>query len=195
MNELPYGHMSEFAREREGKRNLDDHAVRKKRSGVAGFDEITNGGLPENRLTAVVGGPGAGKSLFALQNLLNRATGAGEPGLFVTFEESIDRVQGNIAGFDWDLTPLADGKVVLIDARIPSDVVQAGTFDFAGLLAILAARKAEIGALNVVFDGIDLLLSNLNDDYMERQELVRLDEWVRSEDVSGVITVKSYGSI
>ena len=194
MNELPYGHMSEFAREREGKRNLDDHAVRKKRSGVAGFDEITNGGLPENRLTAVVGGPGAGKSLFALQNLLNRATGAGEPGLFVTFEESIDRVQGNIAGFDWDLTPLADGKVVLIDARIPSDVVQAGTFDFAGLLAILAARKAEIGALNVVFDGIDLLLSNLNDDYMERQELVRLDEWVRSEDVSGVITVKSYGA-
>jgi circadian clock protein KaiC len=194
MNKTPSSHTSEFAEEPSGKRESGDQAIRKKRSGIAGFDEITNGGLPDRRLTAVIGGPGTGKSLFALQNLLNRATAADESGLLVTFEESIDRVRSNIAGFEWDLTPIARGKVVLIDARIPADVAQAGAFDFSGLLAILSAHKAEMGALNVVFDGIDLLMSHLNDDYLERQELVRLDEWVRSEGVSGVITVKSYGA-
>ena len=192
MNKLKQDYVSDLGRETELRRTSDNLAVRKKVSGISGFDQVTDGGLPEGRLTAVVGGPGTGKSLFALQNLLNRAIGADEPGLFVTFEESIDRVRSNIAGLDWDLAPIATGKVVLTDARIPADVVQAGAFDFAGLLAVLGAHKNEIGALNVVFDGIDLLLSNLNDDYLERQELVRLDEWVRSEGVSGVITVKSY---
>ncbi len=194
MNEFPRGQVSDLVRETESRGMSDRLAIRKKLSGISGFDEITSGGLPEGRLTAVVGGPGTGKSLFALQNVLNRAIGADEPSLFVTFEELIDRVRRNIAGFDWDLEPIAAGKVVLIDARIPADVVQAGAFDFAGLLAVLAAHKRKMGALNVVFDGIDLLLSNLNDDYLERQELVRLDEWVRSENVSGVITVKSYSA-
>jgi circadian clock protein KaiC len=171
-----------------------DQPVQKSRSGIPGFDEITNGGLPQGRLSAVIGGPGAGKSLFALQYLLNRANNFGEPGLFVTFEESLDRVRSNIAGLDWDLGPIAQNKVVLMDTRLPVDAIHAGAFDFSGLLAILAVRKAEIGAVNVAFDGLDLLMSHLNDDYLERQEFVRLDEWIRSEGVNGVITVKAFGS-
>jgi circadian clock protein KaiC len=194
MNEIRRAPTSELVDDTESGRKPNKLGVLKKRSGISGFDEVTYGGFPEGRLTAVVGGAGTGKSLLALQNILNRATSANEPGLFVTFEESIDRVRSNITGFDWDLAPIAEGKVVLIDARLPPDVAQAGAFDFAGLLAVLTARKTELGALNVVFDGVDLLLSNLNDDYLERQELVRLDEWIRSEGVSGVITVKSYGA-
>jgi circadian clock protein KaiC len=182
------------ARDRPGEGRPADASLRKKSSGIPGFDEITNGGLPEGRLAAILGGPGTGKSLFALQTLLHRASAADEPGLFVTFEESTDRVRTNIAGLDWELAPLAQNKLVLIDARIPPDAVQAGTFDFSGLLAVLAARKAEIGAVNVVFDGIDLLMSFLNDEFLERQELVRLDEWIRAEGVSGLITVKSFGA-
>ena len=49
--------------------------IRKKPTGIAGFDQITDGGLPEGRLTAVIGAPGTGKSLFAMQNLLNRCLG------------------------------------------------------------------------------------------------------------------------
>lgn len=184
---------SKATADRTAARHAVGEPVRKRQSGVAGFDEISNGGLPEGRLSAVIGGPGAGKSLFALQHLLSRANTADEPGLFVTFEESIDRVRSNIAGLDWNLDPIARDQLILIDARIPVDAVRAGTFDFAGLLAILSGRKAEVGAFNIVFDGIDLLLSHLNDDYLERQELVRLDDWIRAEGGNGIITVKSFG--
>ena len=167
--------------------------LRKNRTGIPGFDDITNGGLADGRLTAIIGGPGTGKSLFALQYLLTRATETDEPGLFVTFEESIDRVRSNMSGFNWDLKAILQKKVAFVDARIPREAVRAGAFDFAGLLAILAAQKVEMGVRHVVFDGIDLLMSGLNDDYLERQELVRLDEWIRTEEVSGLLTVKAFG--
>ena len=54
--------------------------IRKKPTGIAGFDQITDGGLPEGRLTAVIGAPGMGKSLFAMQNLLNRLADSGRAG-------------------------------------------------------------------------------------------------------------------
>jgi circadian clock protein KaiC len=194
MSPLPRSGIPEAGAEAAGKKPFSARGPRKKPTFIPGFDEITEGGLPEGRMTAVVGGPGAGKSLFALQNLLNRASRAGEPGLFVTFEETIDRVQSHIAGLDWDFGPIERGEVVLIDARVPVDAVHAGAFDFAGLLAILAARKVETGAVNIVFDGIDLLMGTLNDDFLERQELARLDDWARTAGVSGVVTVKSYGA-
>src|SRR5688572_7966970 len=39
-------------------------------TGIEGFDEISLGGLPRNRTTLVMGGPGTGKSVFALQTLV-----------------------------------------------------------------------------------------------------------------------------
>ena len=38
--------------------------------GIAGFDQIANGGIPEGRTTLVAGTSGSGKTLFALQYLI-----------------------------------------------------------------------------------------------------------------------------
>ena len=168
--------------------------IRKKSTGITGFDQITDGGLPEGRVTAVIGGPGMGKSLFGLQYLLHRLRTGGEAGLFVTFEEPIDRVRANLAGLDWDFDKVPEELLTLIDARLPGDTVQAGPFDLTGLLAGLSARKAVSGARNVVFDGIDLLIGSLNDENLERRELARIDDWIRAEDMSAIVTVKAYSS-
>jgi len=44
-------------------------------TGIRGFDEITDGGLPRGRTTLVVGGPGCGKTIFALQARARAARG------------------------------------------------------------------------------------------------------------------------
>ena len=54
-------------------------------TGIRGFDEITGGGLPRVRTTLVMGGPGRGKTVFALQTLVNGARETKEPGIFVAF--------------------------------------------------------------------------------------------------------------
>ncbi|HSF38573.1 MAG TPA: ATPase domain-containing protein, partial [Thermoanaerobaculia bacterium] len=53
--------------------------IRKSPSGIAGFDEITGGGLPTGRPSLVCGGPGCGKTLFAMQFLVNGALLFDEP--------------------------------------------------------------------------------------------------------------------
>ena len=40
-------------------------------TGIAGFENLLGGGLPRHRTTLLLGGPGSGKTLFALQPLLN----------------------------------------------------------------------------------------------------------------------------
>ena len=61
-------------------------------TGIDGFDQITAGGLPTGRPTLVCGAAGCGKTLFAMSFLVNGATQFGEPGVFMSFEESTDEL-------------------------------------------------------------------------------------------------------
>lgn len=163
-------------------------------TGISGFDEISGGGLPRARLTAIVGSAGAGKTVFALQTIINRLTQLGEPCIFVTFEEAISRIRDNAGSFDWPADALDSRLFRFVDARIPGEAVVTGAFDIEGLLAGLTALVAEIGARNIVFDGVDMLLSSLQDERLERQELLRLDTWIRDAEISAIVTVKTFGS-
>ena len=65
------------------------NAPTKAPTGIAGFDEITGGGLPRGLTTLLVGGPGSGKTILALQFLMQGAQECKEPGIFVAFEECV----------------------------------------------------------------------------------------------------------
>ncbi len=173
---------------------VDSRPVTKSPTGIRGFDEITGGGLPAGRLTAIIGCPGAGKTVFGLQTIVNRLRHAGEPGIFVAFEEPVLSVKQNVASFDWNLADVPSNALQFLDAKIPVDAVLGGDFDMSGLLSSLSELRAETGAQNVVFDGIDMLLSNLPDARLERRELARLNEWVNDSMMSALITVKSFGA-
>ena len=104
-------------------------------TGIAGFDEITGGGLPNGRTTLLLGGPGSGKTIFSLQFLVHGVRDCGEPGIFVAFEESSKRVMANAASFGWKLSELRANKLFFLDAQPLSTLVQSGDFDLSGMLA------------------------------------------------------------
>src|SRR5688572_7553471 len=79
-------------------------------TGIAGFDEITAGGLPRGQTTLLVGGAGSGKTLFGLRFLAHGAQDCGEPGIFVAFEETAARIVANAESFGWKLPELVRGK-------------------------------------------------------------------------------------
>ncbi|MCL4693909.1 MAG: circadian clock protein KaiC [Candidatus Hydrogenedentes bacterium] len=168
-----------------------DAGVAKASTGVLGLDEILLGGIPSRRTTLLLGGPGAGKTVLALQSLLHAAELHQEPGVFVAFEENSDRILQNANGFDWNTTALQDGRVVFMDAGISSADAQVGAFDLEGLLAAIGAKAGEIGAKRVVFDGIDMLLGLLNDAVAERREVLRLNAWLARTGLTGIVTGKS----
>jgi circadian clock protein KaiC len=165
-------------------------AVTKAATGIQGFDEITGGGLPCGRTTLVLGGPGCGKTVFALQALVNGAHQKKEAGLFVAFEESTRQIVANATTFGWDLPALEKRRLFFLDARLAPDVVKAGDFDLGGMLALLGAKAKALDAKRIVFDGIDVLLGLLDDPSKERLEVYRIRDWLAKTGLTGIITQK-----
>jgi len=168
-------------------------APRKAPTGLQGFDEITRGGLPAGRTTLLLGGPGSGKTIFAMQFLVHGALECGEPGIFVGFEESPASLLVNFEPFGWGLDALQPDKLYLMDARPPIDLIQSGTFDLRGMLAALGELIRRMGAKRIVFDALDIMLAMLPDTASKRQEIYRLNDWLLRLAVTGLITAKSGG--
>jgi circadian clock protein KaiC len=162
-------------------------------TGIPGFDELSRGGLPRNRTTLLKGGPGSGKTVFALQSLVNAIRRRQEPGIFVAFEESTREISANAATFDWGLPALAANRLFFMDAHLSPEVVQSGEFDLTGMLAMLKAKKEEIGAKWIVFDGIDVLLTLLQNPISEMREIYRIRDWLADNEASAIITAKVDG--
>ena len=154
--------------------------------------------MPQGRTSLVTGGPGAGKTVFALQTLVNAAQRWDEPGIFVGFEEDSRQLMANAASFGWDLPALTGAtgqppRLFFLDARLALDVLQGGRFDLGGLLASLKAKANEMGARRIVFDSVDALLTLLNDQVAERQEVYRLHDWLAVSSLTGIVTLKVDG--
>lgn len=162
-------------------------------TGIEGLDDITRGGLPRGRATLLVGGAGSGKTILSLQTLANGARLYDEPGIFVAFEESIDRIIGNAETFGWDLRALQRKKLFFLDAQPKPDLIQAGNFDLTGLLAVLGAKARAIGARRIVLDSMDVLLELLGDPQAERREVYRVHEWLLQHGLTALITTKAMG--
>jgi circadian clock protein KaiC len=162
-------------------------------TGIHGFDELSFGGLPRHRTTLLKGGPGSGKTVFALQSLVNAVRRRQEPGIFVAFEESTRQILSNAATFDWGLSGLARSRLFFLDAKLSPEVVHAGQFDLSGMLAMLEAKRREIGAHWIVFDGIDVLLTLLQNPIAEMWEIYRIRDWLAGNDLNAVITTKIDG--
>lgn len=160
-------------------------------TGIVGFDSITDGGLPSGRVTLLLGGPGTGKTVFALQTLVNGARDHAEPAIFVAFEENSRQIVQNGATFGWDLPALERERLFFLDARLSPTTVNSGEFDLSALLAALGAKVDEMGARRVVFDGLDVLLTLLDDRAAERREVYRIYEWLQERGLTGIITAKA----
>ncbi len=77
-----------------------------------------------------------------------------------------------------------------MDAQLSPEVVKAGEFDLTGMLSILEAKAKQINATRIMFDGIDVLLSLLDDPVAERREIYRLRDWLTKTGLTGIITHK-----
>lgn len=160
-------------------------------TGIPGFDAMTNGGLPAHSATLIIGAPGMGKTIFALQTLACAAQAHGEPGIFVAFEESARKIVSNAASFGWNLPQLMRRKLFFIDARLPEEAVQSGSFEISGLLESIGARARKMKAGWVVFDAIDILIDLLPDMSLRRREILRLQHWLEETGLTCIITSKA----
>ncbi len=164
-------------------------------TGIQGLDEITWGGLPRGRPTLVSGGAGSGKTLFGLEFLVRGATQHNEPGVFVSFEESIQDLTKNAASLGFDLDRLvADKKLFLDHVHIErSEIEESGSYDLDGLFIRLADAVRRVRARRVVLDTIESLFGELPNPAILRAEIRRLFGWLKQKELTAVITAERNG--
>ncbi len=162
----------------------------KSQTGITGFDDITNGGLPTGRPTLICGEAGCGKTLFSMEFIVKGATLYNEPGVFVTFEEKAEELASNVASLGFDLNEMIANNQMRIDyVHIDrSEIDETGEYDLDGLFVRIGHAIDSIGAKRVVLDTIENLFLGLDNKGILRAELRRLFQWLKDKQVTAVIT-------
>jgi len=117
-------------------------------TGVAGLDDILDGGLARNRLHLLEGSPGTGKTTIALQFLL-RGAEAGEAGIYVSLAETEHELRDGARSHGWEIGP----KVEIFELVPPESVLDPDQHQ-----SLLYSSDLELGeTIKRIFDSIDRL--------------------------------------
>lgn len=159
-------------------------------TGIRGLDEITLGGVPKGRPTLVAGPAGSGKTLLAMEFLINGAKKFGENGVFVSFEETDEELITNVSSLGFTLGELINkGNLIVDHIRIePKEIEETGEYDLEGLFIRLGHSIDSIGAKRVVLDTIESLFSGFSNPSILRAELRRLFRWLKDKGITAIIT-------
>jgi len=162
-------------------------------TGIKGLDEITKGGLPKGRPTLICGSAGCGKTLFAMEFLMRGAMDYGEPGVFMTFEETPEDLAKNFISLGFDLHGMMLRGLIATDHVYieRSEIEETGEYDLEGLFIRLGNAIDSIGAKRVVLDTIEALFSGLSNAAIIRAELRRLFYWLKDRGVTAIVTGES----
>ena len=106
--------------------HMDDYTKEENvlKTDINGFDNLfSEGGVPKGNSILVAGGTGTGKSTFCRQICYHLVT-KGKNCMYVSFEESIERIQRSMNNFGWDVTNYVKENQLLIQKINPLDILR-----------------------------------------------------------------------
>lgn len=123
------------------------------RTGIAGLDDVFQGGIPRSNTILVQGAAGTGKTLMGIEFIYQGVTQYDEPGIIVVFETNPDKLIRDSAPFGWTLEALQTKKKLKIIFTSPQ-VLEA---ELRSPNSLLLEAAVEMGAKRIFIDGIGLL--------------------------------------
>jgi circadian clock protein KaiC len=168
--------------------------VPKLETGIAGFDDISLGGLPLRRATVLAGQAGSGKTVFAAQ-FLAEGVRRGQPGVFVSLEEPAADLRANMGTLGWDVAAWeAAGDFAYVDASpLVRDDDEAPSYNFDTLAAQIGHAVDATGAERLVLDSLNTVLAFEQNAAMARQRLRGLIASLRAMGLTVLLTVETPG--
>jgi len=175
--------------------NMDEYMVKRVETGIPGLDEMLGGGIPEKSIILVCGGPGVGKTIMTLQYTVS-AIKKGEPVVYVSLEEPMDKKIKNAKAFGWDIEKaISDDMLEVLDIyMVPHSqgIVEPvertkGKIQFSIENEIETAVK-RIGAKHIIIDPITSILVHESRSGKKRFLIGQLFDTIRSLGCSALIT-------
>jgi len=174
-------------------------------TGIQGLDELIGGGIPKERVILVIGGPGAGKTIFGAQFLYKGIKDHKENGIFVSLDEAKEHFYREMQQFGWDFQKAEeDRKFAFIEATRISRVsmlkeklykeetksLQGKHFSIDKLLEELQDKIQAVKPGRVVVDTLAALFYRFPDPVERRTAVVELIESLSDLPVTSIITTE-----
>lgn len=135
------------------------------KSGIRGLDELLGGGLPKDSIVLLSGTCGTGKSIFGMNFLIEGAM-KGEPGIYISLEESPESNIQQMKLFGWPVDELIKRKKLMI--------LQPELYNFDALLTTIEDSIDRIKAKRLVIDAISIIGMYFEDPYKVRKSILQL---------------------
>ncbi|MDH5019324.1 KaiC domain-containing protein [Halobacterium rubrum] len=151
--------------------------------GIEGLDEMIQGGVPERSLMVAVGEAGTGKTTFGLQ-FLHEAIQNGERAVFITLEESRERVVQSADEKGWNFSEhAANGDLAVVDID-PIEMANSLT----SIRNELPRLVEDFGASRLVLDSVSLLEMMYDDQSTRRTEIYDFTKALKEAGVTTMLT-------
>ena len=159
------------------------NAGRRVSSGIPKFDEMIQGGFEKNSTNLLVGGSGTGKTIFAIQFLIEGMK-KGENCLYVTFEEKKEQFYENMKAFGWNLEKYEKDGLFLFLEYTPVKV--RNMLDEGG--GAIENAILEKHVKRIVIDSITSFALLFEDDQSKRHAALSLFNMIRGWDCTALLT-------
>ena len=135
------------------------------KTGIPGLDPLIEGGLLQSSVTLVTGATGTGKTLFCAQYLW-AGLEMGEPGVFLTLEETAEDIKADAQIFGWDFDKYEKKGMFKILYHDPVQV--------ANLSSVVIGEVSDINAKRLVIDSTAVLGMMIDDQAQLRRRLYNI---------------------
>jgi KaiC/GvpD/RAD55 family RecA-like ATPase len=157
----------------------------KVKTGIPNFDVLIGGGFAKDSTNLLVGGSGSGKSIFAVQFLVD-AMKKGEKCLYVTFEEKREQFYKNMLEFDWDLADY-EKKGHLTFLEYTPEKVRTMLEEGGGAIeSIILSKKIT----RVIIDSISSFEILFEDEFEKREATLSLFSMINNWGCTSLITLE-----
>jgi len=156
--------------------------------GIEGLDDMILGGVPKRSLISVIGSAGTGKTTFGLQ-FLNRALADGKRGVYVTLEESTDRIYDTAEEKGWSFAEYADEERLAIVHLDPVEMANS----LASIRSDLPDLVKAFGADRLVLDSVSLLEMMYDHPSDRRSEVYQFTRSLKEAGVTTLVTSEASG--
>ncbi|MFH1789147.1 MAG: ATPase domain-containing protein [Candidatus Altiarchaeota archaeon] len=161
-------------------------------TGIPGLDDMLEGGFIRGRPYLVCGGPGAGKTIFGMQFLMEGVKQK-ERGLFIALEESSAQLTQDMAEFEWDL----HGIKIIDTFQDPADggwhlkadsVMAKPEFTLSNLVNIIQNKIDTYNPKRIVIDSLTSIRMLYESDIEARKEILGLMSFLSRGDITSILT-------
>jgi len=156
-------------------------------SGVAAFDEMLGGGLPRGGSALVMGPPGTGKSVIAMQFAVAAAM-RGEKAALFAFDEAVTTIRARADGLGMPLQKLVGDELLRLQQIDPAEMTP-------GELVHEVRAAVDDGARVIVIDSLNGYLNAMPAEHFLVVQLHELLTFLAQRGVTTLLVTAQHGLI